>query len=223
MSVTPVSESRSRTKAALTWRACLEFVVSQGSLSSRLAAASRPDSRPQDWSYYDNLLSVIIRQATVDDLTAIQDLYALSAFENYKNICKHEEIEAVRQKYFNTESLQNELANPSDYGTWFVADDGGLKGILLEGYNSDTQAEVYSFFVAVGSQNQGVGTKLFQHFENQARQKGCTEIVVDTTEGTNAEKFYKKMGFETVSKGKSGHFPTSPVIELHMVKPLDKV
>jgi len=163
---------------------------------------------------------LIIREATVDDLTAIQNLYAQSSFENYKDICKHEEIEAVRQKYFNTKSLLNELASPSDYGTWFVADDGGVKGILLAGYNSDTQTEIYSFFVAVDSQNQGIGTRLFQHFENQARQKGCDEIAVETTEGTNAEQFYKKMGFNTVSKGKSGHFPTSPVVELHMVKPL---
>jgi len=154
-------------------------------------------------------------------LTAIQALYQVSSFENYKDIAKHEEIEAVRQQYFNTDYLANELTNPSEYGTWYVADDDTLVGIILLGFNSKTQAEIYSLFVDTSRQNKGVGTELVHHAVEIGKARGATELVVETTEGTNAEHFYKKNGFRVVRKGPSGHFPTSGLVELAMTRPIN--
>lgn len=162
-----------------------------------------------------------IRPATVSDLTAIQDLYQVSSFENYKDIAKHEEIEAVREQYFNTDYLTNELTNPSKYGTWYVAEDDTLVGIILLGFNSETQAEIYSLFVDTTRQSQGIGTELVKYAVKIAKECGATELVVETTEGTNAEHFYKKNEFRIVGKGPSGHFPTSGLVELAMTRPIN--
>jgi len=139
---------------------------------------------------------------------------------NYKDIAKHDEIDALKEQYFNTERLTNKLTNPSDYGTWYVAEDGVLLGIILFGFNSETQTEIYSLFVDTENQGSGIGSALVNHVIAISKDKGATEIVVETIEGTKAVSFYKKLGFRVVGKGPSGHFPKSGLTELAMRRPI---
>jgi len=45
-------------------------------------------------------------------------------------------------------------------------------------------------------QNNGIGTKLLDYAEKFAKEKKCTKIYLETNEGWDAVKFYKKRGYK---------------------------
>jgi predicted N-acetyltransferase YhbS len=49
-------------------------------------------------------------------------------------------------------------------------------------------------------QNKGIGTKLLQHIENYAREKGCDSIILNSgVRRIDAHAFYKRNGYNTDS------------------------
>ncbi len=58
--------------------------------------------------------------------------------------------------------------------------------------------ELRQFWVEASERNRGLGTKLFEAAEQEARRRGCTQIVL-TTFSFQAPSFYEKHGFEVVA------------------------
>jgi GNAT superfamily N-acetyltransferase len=58
--------------------------------------------------------------------------------------------------------------------------------------------ELRQFWVAESQRRQGLGTTLFQAAEQEARRRGCTQIVLMTF-SFQAPAFYEKHGFEIVA------------------------
>jgi GNAT superfamily N-acetyltransferase len=59
--------------------------------------------------------------------------------------------------------------------------------------NSDEEGQVRSMAVAEALQGKGLGTKILQHLEEEARKKKFKHIILDAREG--AVDFYKKNGY----------------------------
>jgi GNAT superfamily N-acetyltransferase len=58
--------------------------------------------------------------------------------------------------------------------------------------------ELRQFWVEESQRNRGLGTKLFEAAEQEARRRGCTQIVLMTF-SFQAPAFYKKHDFEVVA------------------------
>jgi len=58
--------------------------------------------------------------------------------------------------------------------------------------------ELRQFFVEESQRHRGLGTKLFQAAEQEARRRGCTQIVLMTF-SFQAPAFYERHGFEVVA------------------------
>jgi len=58
--------------------------------------------------------------------------------------------------------------------------------------------ELRQFWVDESRRHQGLGTKLFEAVEREARRRGCTQIVLMTF-SFQAPAFYEKHGFEIVA------------------------
>jgi GNAT superfamily N-acetyltransferase len=58
--------------------------------------------------------------------------------------------------------------------------------------------ELRQFWVEESQRHRGLGTKLFQAAEQEARRRGCTQIVLMTF-SFQVPRFYERHGFETVA------------------------
>jgi predicted acetyltransferase/GNAT superfamily N-acetyltransferase len=89
----------------------------------------------------------------------------------------------------------------------FVAEiDGRVVGsVQLERcrkQNGRHRAEVQKLFVHSGYRGRGISSRLLAAAESQAREMGCSLLVLDTEAGSNAESVYRHLGWQ-----KSGEIP----------------
>lgn len=93
---------------------------------------------------------------------------------------------------------------------WLSIDDGGLPdgmffGIIMESiFSDDMTAQELFWQVLPGSRKRGVGMKLFRAFVNEAKQRGCTEILSGyqlTSQNRFLARLYRGLGYKLVALG----------------------
>jgi len=93
---------------------------------------------------------------------------------------------------------------------WFSLDDAGdpdgmFFGIIMESiFSDDVTAQELFWQVLPGSRKRGVGMKLFRSFVNEAKQRGCTEILSGfqvTSQNRFLSRLYRGMGYKLVALG----------------------
>ncbi|MDS1002102.1 GNAT family N-acetyltransferase [Clostridium sporogenes] len=87
----------------------------------------------------------------------------------------------------------------SSYGL-VAYEDELICGIILgneEQYYDAIVFNIKEFCVRNDIRNKGLGTKIFEEFENRLKGKGMTKITLVTTKDYRTEGFYKKRGLES--------------------------
>jgi GNAT superfamily N-acetyltransferase len=99
--------------------------------------------------------------------------------------------------------LERDLFGPIPWVTALVADGGmSLLGyaILCRKYRAQSGergVDLHHLFVVERVRNSGIGRRLVEAALDEARQWGCTFLVVGThPENLEAQRFYEKLGFE---------------------------
>lgn len=112
------------------------------------------------------------------------------------------------QTYFSIRytTLRSEWGQPAgsehldDDNTSFHAlaydENGEAVGVCRLHFNTPTQGQIRMMGVVQGIRTKGVGRALMLYFENLARQKGATQMVLDARE--SAVRFYTKLGYHVV-------------------------
>jgi L-asparaginase len=72
--------------------------------------------------------------------------------------------------------------------------DGKIVGVL-KGHFIGGVASVDELMVAEGSRGQGLGSTILGRFEDEARQRRCSKIILRAVKGSRAEDFYRKRGY----------------------------
>ena len=88
--------------------------------------------------------------------------------------------------------------------TWVLEERGARAGFYQLNV-VQRLAEVAQFFIAPGRLRGGLGRRLWQHLETQARAAGCTRLEVDFD--PHAEGFYRAMGMARCGAAPSGSVP----------------
>jgi GNAT superfamily N-acetyltransferase len=108
----------------------------------------------------------------------------------------------------------------SDDGKWlsiFVRDDAGEIMAGLHGWTWCGACKVERLWVRQDLRRQGYGQRLLAAAEQEARARGCDQLLLDTF-SFQAPLFYKKLGYEII--GIVEGFPRRPHSEYHLRKTL---
>ena len=146
-------------------------------------------------------MSLLIREATEDDLPAVLALYAQPGMDNGKVLTLTE--------------AQNVLAQfrqyPS-YRLWVACDAASDDSPCAEGpvvgtyallimhnlaHQGTPSAIVEDVVVSAHLQGQGIGQHMMQHAQQQARLAGCYKLVLSSNQKRErAHAFYESLGFQ---------------------------
>jgi GNAT superfamily N-acetyltransferase len=101
--------------------------------------------------------------------------------------------------------------------TIFIRDDAGEIVAGLHGWTWCGACKVERLWVRKDLRRQGYGQRLLAAAEEEARARGCHQLLLDTF-SFQAPLFYKKLGYEVI--GVVEGFPRSPHSEFHLRKSL---
>ncbi len=161
---------------------------------------ARPvDARP------DGTSGVRLRRMTKRDMPAIMAL----------------EQELFPDDAWTPEMFADEFAQPASRRLYLVAEEGtaliGYAGMMFTG---GPQADVVTLAVAPARWGRGTGTALLLALVDQARRRGCTEVLLEVREDNpRARRLYQRHGFTEVGI-RRGYYQPSGVDAVVMRKAL---
>ena len=148
-------------------------------------------------------MSLLIREATEDDLPAVLALYAQPAMDNGK-VLTLDEAKLLLAQFRKYPSYRLWVACEATPDASSDAESGGeVVGTyaLLVMHNLAHQgtpsAIVEDVVVSAERQSQGIGQQMMQHAQQQARLAGCYKLVLSSNQKRErAHAFYESLGFQ---------------------------
>jgi [ribosomal protein S18]-alanine N-acetyltransferase len=135
-------------------------------------------------------------------------------------------IMALEQELFpddawTPEMFAGEFAQPASRRLYLVAEEGttliGYAGMMFTG---GPQADVVTLAVAPARWSRGTGTALLLTLVDEARRRGCTEVLLEVREDNpRARRLYQRHGFTEVGT-RRGYYQPSGVDAVVMRKAL---
>jgi ribosomal protein S18 acetylase RimI-like enzyme len=156
-------------------------------------------------------MSLLIREATEDDLPAVLALYAQPAMDNGKVLTLDEAKNLLAQfrqypsyRLWVACEAAPDVSQDASSDASPDADNGGqVVGTyaLLVMHNLAHQgtpsAIVEDVVVSAERQSQGIGQHMMQHAQQQARLAGCYKLVLSSNQKRErAHAFYESLGFQ---------------------------
>jgi GNAT superfamily N-acetyltransferase len=108
-----------------------------------------------------------------------------------------EQVQYLEDRLYEFNSRVTRIADGEGLAI-FVKDEGGQIVAGICGNTWGGCCEIRQFWVEESRRRQGLGTKLFGAAEQEARRRGCRQIVL-TTFTFQAPAFYTKRGFKALA------------------------
>lgn len=143
-----------------------------------------------------------MKVCTIQDVSALQQIGKQTFYETFKELNSEENMNNYLQQAFNTEQLENELANPHSF-FYLLNVNGQVAGYLkLNVLEAQTEPmgndslEIERIYLSNDFQGLGLGKTLFEHAYSRALEWNKNKIWLGVWEkNEHAIGFYKKMGF----------------------------
>jgi GNAT superfamily N-acetyltransferase len=139
---------------------------------------------------------VAIQRAGLDDLPAIRDLAKVIWHEHYPSIISREQIDYMLARMYDVETLRQDVTTR---GVRFekLLVDGAMIGYA--GYGPIEPPGVWKLhklYLLTQQHGRGLGSRLLQHCEREARAAGATRLVLNVNRrNTKAIAAYTRNGF----------------------------
>ncbi len=136
-----------------------------------------------------------LRPLLADDVPAVMDLYRRAIRPVWIESGRDHDLGRV-------EANLRDRVGSEDY--WMVVAPGESDGVLLgylawERHEDHTGPHVVAhlrmILVDPDAQGAGLGRLLMDHFEDEARARGCTKVLFDVVTGSPARAFYDSLGY----------------------------
>lgn len=139
---------------------------------------------------------MIIRQAELDDITAINHLAHEIWWPTYTDVIPDEQIKFMLENMYSEESLTTQIES----GITFLIAERDDKPVAFAAWSlSEPEHHVYKLqklYVLPTEQGQGTGKKLLDEVSKMAKQHKGRILELNVNRNNPAFEFYKRMGFD---------------------------
>lgn len=131
------------------------------------------------------------REISLDELNNLAELY-VETF-NAEPWNDKWTIETAQKRLY-------QMINTQDFIGISVYEDDALCGLILgnkEQFYDGIMFNLKEFCISNGKRGQGIGSEIFEEFQNRLKKEGVKEIILFTARGDYTEHFYHKHGLNT--------------------------
>ena len=153
------------------------------------------------------MADVTIREATVEDVSGVQQVARAGWTAAYDDILRTETIERAMEEWYATESVSGQIER-EDVG-FFVAEDGSdVVGYVTGGPGeSEDTAVLGAIHVLPDRWGEGIGSRLLERFESFCREEGYEAVSFEVFVGNEVgASFYRKHGYSADERQESDLF-----------------
>jgi len=153
------------------------------------------------------MADVTIREATVEDVSGVQQVARAGWTAAYDDILRTETIERAMEEWYATESVSGQIER-EDVGC-FVAEDGSdVVGYVTGGPGeSEDTAVLGAIYVDPDRWGEGIGSRLLERFESFCREEGYEAVSFEVFVGNEVgASFYRKHGYSADERRESDLF-----------------
>jgi len=164
---------------------------------------------------------ITIREATIEDLQALQDIGIATYKDHFSDIWTAEGIENFLSEDFSVSELQKSIGSPINH-CWFIALNEEDQAVGFSKVNwskpipmsDQVGAELQKIYFLKSQAGKGHGKQLLQFIHDSAQNRNEGFIWLDVLKSnSNAQRFYESFGFRAL-----GEIPFSTdIAEIGMV------
>ena len=136
-----------------------------------------------------------INEASISDVSVIQDLTEKTWWPTYSAIISAEQIRYMIDKIYSTESLINVITTGEQ--KFLLLRDNGAVGFASYGIRADQPSvfKLHKLYVLPQTQGKGYGKALVEEVIARVKLLGGTTLDLNVNRYNNAKKFYELLGF----------------------------
>ena len=139
---------------------------------------------------------MMIRQASFDDISAINRLANEIWWPTYSGVIPDEQIAFMLEDLYSQAALKSQM---NDGITFLVAERDGLPAGFAAWSCTEPENQVYKvekLYVLPSEQGRGTGRQLIMEIAGIVKALGARTLELNVNRGNKAFNFYKKQGFE---------------------------
>ena len=139
----------------------------------------------------------MIRKAEKKDLSRIAEILVFTKRQTYKDIFNDYNVSF---NVIQVLSEAEELKKPNTLDNFYVYEDKNIVKAIIKASEDDKSIVLSDFYVDPFFQNEGIGTKIVNHYIELSKNKSKELRLFVLDKNVRAIKFYEKFGFKTISE-----------------------
>ena len=141
---------------------------------------------------------ITIRKATLNDLASITQLAKEIWWPTYAKVISAEQISFMLGEMYSAEALTNQMEN--GHGFLILTVDEIAKGYASFSKQDETTYKLQKLYLHPDQQGNGVGKMLIDFVEQEVKNLGAEQLILNVNRGNNAQAFYLKVGYHVLEE-----------------------
>ena len=139
-----------------------------------------------------------IRKATLNDVPTITKLAEEIWWPTYAKVISAEQISFMLGEMYSAEALTTQMEN--GHGFLILTVDAIAKGYASFSKQDETTYKLQKLYLHPDQQGKGVGKMLIDFVEQEVKNLGAEQLMLNVNRGNNAQVFYSKVGYHVLEE-----------------------
>lgn len=141
---------------------------------------------------------MILKKATENDISLIQEIAEKSWRANYSGILSGEQIDYMLDLMYSEKEIKLQFQNPNYHYFLILNEEKSVVGIMgFENSYEQKTTKLHRIYLLKETKGKGYGKLALQSLKKEVEKSGDNRIILNVNKGNPAIEFYEFQGFKT--------------------------